>query len=296
MDESVRLRALRNISANLPAGNTRLASGLQAARDMQMQQFAAKAPTTAAITPMAQQAGAQLATQAGQESLALQQQAAQQQQQLQQQALQQQQMAAQAEQATLQAAAENQKIQNIQRFSNLSEQAKKELLDSRLQFSRDEAGRQFLNERQLGDFAVLQAKNREELANYVQRETQAHERKKQTLQHAMSLIEQQLKQEYLVNKKIADQLSTAKQSGKELGTTERLAQQSAQKLIELETEKRIIESSILQDIANQEAKAAKWGMILGVAGAVGGGIAGGPGGAQAGYGVGSGVGTMAAAQ
>lgn len=76
----------------------------------------------------------------------------------------------------------------------LSSRLGQELHEDTTKFKRDELGRAFLNEKQLADYAVLQAKNQEELQNFIQLQSQMHERKAQMLKVSYQKIEQALKQ------------------------------------------------------------------------------------------------------
>jgi hypothetical protein len=65
VQETTRMRALRNLSQQLPVANQAIADGQQAARDMQVQQAVAKAPAAAPIATTAQTTGAAVAQSAG---------------------------------------------------------------------------------------------------------------------------------------------------------------------------------------------------------------------------------------
>jgi hypothetical protein len=150
------------------------------------------------------------------------------------------------------------------------------MFDSRLQFSKDELGRAFLNERQLADYARMQARSAEELKNYELRARNI-ERNVELLQKAAyDKISQALKDE---------------QQLRELGY-------SAEQIQQLGQARAAMVKGLEKKRADAAARQGIWSVGGGIVGAVGGAIAtgGNPAGAMAGYQVGSGLGQVAGSQ
>lgn len=70
---------------------------------------------------------------------------------------------------------------------------KQQIFDSRLQFSQDEQGRKFSNERQLADYAVLSAENEIQLGQHLRDMQEAHEKEMIVLEAAYTKLSQQMK-------------------------------------------------------------------------------------------------------
>ena len=81
---------------------------------------------------------------------------------------------------------------------------KSKLIDSRLQFAKDERGRKFTNERQLGDFFAATAINRQHLNSRLSGMKQAHDRKMLLLQHSHARIEKAINQDFLTREQKLD--------------------------------------------------------------------------------------------
>ena len=156
------------------------------------------------------------------------------------------------------------------RLSTLGNELKDKLLDQQLQFRQDERGRTFMNDRQLADWAKLNAKNNEEFKNYAQQAEQVSQRKIQTIEQAYKLITQQLDQELKKNE----------------------SRKNDELVIKLRQQKQAIEKARQEEQAKQANKMAIWNGV----GAIAGGVAGGfftqsPQGAMAGAKLGSGAAT-----
>lgn len=293
--ESLRMRALRKIASSVPVANSRIASGYQAARDMQLQKAVQAAKPAQATTQVAQQVGTAQAQAAGQQTQQLAQQVARTQAQIGQQVVQEQGRSLEAERALTENRLAEQKLRDTQRLTQLSEKAKKEMLDDRLRFERDEMGRLLLNERQLADFAVGKARNAEEFANYQQASTQAYQRKEQAFRTASARIEAELKRAYQLDKQYQDQLSAATTKGMVSGADQARAKKQADLIVDLEMKKMILEDSLRETQAQKANSAARNSAIMStvftVAGAVVGGYFGGAGGAAAGGAAGGAIGS-----
>lgn len=162
------------------------------------------------------------------------------------------------------------------RLSQLDENAKNRILDNQLQFQRDEMGRTLFNERQLADFALLQATNAEDIRNYQQTVEQLSRRKLQMLQSAQTILTQQLELDYQRESR----------------------QLSQEQTLKLQRAKQELQNKIAKEQAERANRAgmnsAIGGMLGGVGGAVVGNIlapgVGGPTGAMMGQQLGSGLG------
>lgn len=271
---SPKLQALQTLQAQLPTANQKVAQGIQAARDIQLQQAVARAPTGAAIAPAAQQTAAAAAAQTGSQQVEQAKQMVQQAGQLGQLQLGEQQMAAQQKIAQAQQAARQQEITSSERLGRLDLSAKKELYDSEIQFKKDEAGRTLFNERQLADYAARNARSEEEYKNYEQESELLHRRKLQAMETAYAVIEEDLRQKWLVAESARDQASQ-------------------KRIMEIRAE---IEKQKAKARARAANRASMWqsgGMIVG-AGV--GAVFGGPAGAAAGAQIGGAAGGMAESQ
>jgi len=266
------MAALDQIINQMPVANQRRQQQAQAATDLQLQQAVKAVPTAAATPQVAQQLGAAAQQNVGaqmietaKQNLATTQQAA---------GMELQQKQAQLQQglSDLRRGQDTQQLSDEQALANLSEQAKREMFDSRMQFARDEMGREYMNERQLADYAVTHARDVEQLRNYAQSAEQLHQRKLQMMEAAQQRINQELQ--------FQNSLSNQKQD-------QNLMRQLAES-------KRSLEERIAKQKADQANRTGTFSTIGGIGGAVAGGIIGGPAGAAAGYSAVSAVGTMAA--
>lgn len=278
MADTARMSALRQLSARLPVANQRVATGMQAARDLQLQKTVGTAPTAAPVQQTAAAIGGQQAAQAGQTQLA----------QVEQQAGQQQQIAflggqanQQANQATmfgLQQGARQQEMQNAQRLAGISEEAKQTIFDQRKQFAKDEMGRTFLNERQLADYAKLKSKSDQDYQNYAQTADQVHQKSQMLNEAAYRKLTQSLENDYELQKMGLDQ----------------------NQILELHQLKKQAEISQQKARAKAANNRTMWSAGLGVAGAATGAVlvpgVGGPVGAMVGAQLGSAVGNYVGSQ
>jgi hypothetical protein len=274
--ETPRMSALKQLSQQMPVANRRLAGGLQAARDIQLQRAVAAAPA-APTAQAAQQIGTAQAATAGQQQLQLGEQALQQQAQLAQLGAQKAQRESRATLQRLEAGEREQRLRDTEKFSKLNEQAKNQMLDARLKFNRDEMGRAYFNERQLADFAKMSARSDEEFQNWSQKSRQAHEFKIKMLDAA--------------HRKIMSVLQNEQQL-KELGL-------DAKQQIELRQRAKQLEEQMRRDAAEAANKQAMWSAVGGIV--LAGGVTAVTGGAAAPYApalyqAGAGAGSIAAAQ
>ena len=205
--QTERQTALQKLAQNMPVANQRVATGIQAARDLQLQQAVAGAGAVPAgvQSAAAQQIGAATSAQAGQQLVAAAGREAERQVQIGQ--------LGQAETARVadlrlgrqNVASQAEQTQLANRLAAVDEQAKQEIFDRRFQFNQDEAGRKFMNDRQLADWAVLKAKSEEEFRNYEQQVDQATRRRLALMEVAQKRILQELEQGYKSGKQKLDQ-------------------------------------------------------------------------------------------
>ena len=269
-----KLTALQNLQGQLPVASQRVAQGIQAARDIQLQQAVAKAPTGAAIAPAAQQTAAAAVQQTGQQQAQAAQQMVQQAGQVGQLQLGEQKMSGQQAVFGAQQAAEKQELDNVQRLSQLDMNAKKELYDNEISFKRDEAGRTLFNQRQLADYVKQNAVSDEQFKSYAQQAEQISKRNLQAMESAYNIIAENLKQQSAIAEQNKDQ--AAKKQIQE---------------IQIELQKRM---------AKARARAANnmgaWTAAGTIAGAGAGALIGGPAGAAAGASIGGALGSYAGSQ
>ncbi len=163
-------------------------------------------------------------------------------------------------------------IRQRQQLAQLGGDVKQQILDSRLQFDRDEMGRKFSNERQLADYAIANAKTQQDFDAHMQTMQETAYRKTQLLQSAFQKI----------NSMVQNSFTSQEQE---------LDNQKKQQLIQLSI-------ALKERIRKEKAKAAntmaQWqagGTIVGaVVGAV---VTGGnPAGAMAGGAIGGSLGTV----
>lgn len=270
--ESARMKALKTLANQLPVANSRVATGMQAARDLQLQNAAAAAPATMSSGAI-QQAGAQQAATAGQQQVAQAQNNLEQQTQVGQLGLNQQKAESQNTLGQLQMGQKNEELGNLQRLGSIDEQAKQELYDTQMQFAKDESGRTLFNQRQLLDYAASKAQGDEQFKNYTQQAQQLNARKMQLMETAY-------------NKVTADLDSQFKQA--EQGKDQKAMQ-------EIKQRKQDLSRQMTAEKNKAANNTAMWSTGVGIAGAVAGSAAG-PAGAMAGYQAGSAVGGIAGSQ
>lgn len=272
--ESPRLRALRNLSNQLPAGNAQVAAGQQAARDIQLQAAARQMKPGQATVPAAQQAGAALQANAGTQAVQAAQQNLQAQGQIAQTGLAEQQQAAKSQAASNALSLEGQNQDQISRFSQLSAAAKKEMFDDRVQFTRDEQGRALLDERKLADYARGKAQSDEEFRDYAQKSDQLSRRKLAMMNAVQGKIEQQMKQDAAEASQISEELASGKLTAAQYASQKKLAEEKAKTLEGLAQTRSNYLDKIRQETSSAQSRMQQNTAIGTMAGAVGGGILG----------------------
>lgn len=254
-----RLQALQALKNQL-APSSSAGQQMQAATDARMQQAAAQARQQGISAAAAAPAAGQALAQAGTDAAKTQEHQMQIGGQLANKALQEGQMQAQSRLSQRQLAASKALQMQEAALDALGEKNKDELFNAQMKFNQDARGQTLLNERQLLDWAALNARSEEDLKNKILRADQLHKRKLRFMQVMNAKIQQALQTGYLSEKQQLDQ-----QSRKELAELKR------------QTEER------LQKEKNKAAnKRAIGGAIGSIGGAVVGAYVGGPTGAVAG--------------
>lgn len=183
---------LQKLAAAMPVANQKVAEQRKQAQVLQLQNATAAAPAAAPVQQQAQQAGAAVTQNQGAALIDAAKQNVQQGGQLAQQGAQVQQADISQKLNALKNQATTEQQSSVERFANMDQDAKKKIFDSRLKFAEDESGRKFLNDRQLADYAKLNAKNDQEYQSYAQAAQQAQQRSQQVMETAYKKIEQQL--------------------------------------------------------------------------------------------------------
>jgi hypothetical protein len=191
---ATRLEQLQQIGQQLPVANQRIASQQAAARNIQMQQQLGGMSANTGV-PQAQQVGAGVTAQAGQQSLQNQQVQQQQVGEVAKLGLQQQQLENQQSLASKQMQAETESRKLDMQVSRLSADQKQQLFDNRLKFEYNKAGESYMNVRQLSDWTRLNAQNQQQYQDYVQKMDQTSSRELYSLQVASAKISQQMEEQ-----------------------------------------------------------------------------------------------------
>jgi hypothetical protein len=271
---STRLGQLNKLAAAIPMANQQIASGMQQARETQLQQSIGQMTPEQAATPrLAQSMGAQQAAQASAIQLGAQQKTQQSAVVAGQQAMVQDKIQKQQELFTRSQALSQKNRYLENELARISQSAKDKLLDQQLSFKRDELGRTVWNERQLADYKIATAKDEEDFRNYQQEASNLSERRMKMLQMAQRKLEQVLEQGYI-------------------STNQKLDQASRLKIVETVA---ALKRKQARESARQSSNMAMWsgaGTIIGTIA----GIPGGPSGMIAGAQIGQGVGTAVGAQ
>jgi hypothetical protein len=266
-------KPLQAIAQQNPVQNSRIAQGLQAARQTSLQQAVASSPTVS--NPAASQAlGAQQAAQAGQIRTQQAAQTAEQQAQIGKQALGEQAGKAALEAQKRQLSMKVRADQLAQKLYQVDKGLKNKLLDESISFEKDEMGRNLFNERQLMDYKIASTKSDIELQKYEQSVSQMSARRIQMLQTALNKIKQT-------------------ESQQQETTQQTLSQAQMQRMAQA---KIALEKKIRDEMARRKNRAAMFGAAGAVVGGVAGAVFGGPAGAVAGSSLGSGLGSVAASQ
>jgi hypothetical protein len=204
MAETTRMRAIQNLANQLPVASRRVAAGQKAARDIQLQQAVARAPSTAPITETAQTTGAAAAQQAGQQAVEQAGRQVEQAGRIGQAGLAEQELATRGALAQQRLGVREEKMNNAQRLEALSQGSRRELIDGQMRLERDETGAVRLNTIQMADYVRKNARSNEQFKNYAQAVDIATKRSIQVWQHAYNVLEENLQQKYTIAKQRGD--------------------------------------------------------------------------------------------
>ena len=183
---------LQSLAGNMPLANKQAENQRRAAAALQVQQAIGQLPPAAPIASTAQAIGATVQKDSGTQQVQQAQQNLSDQSQIGGMALQQQGFNNQQSLAGQQQGLQKAALSDADRLASLDSAAKQEMFDARKQFTTDAAGKVFLNERKLADYAKLNAQNDEQYKSYAQKATQAHQRNIQILQTAQAKLDQEL--------------------------------------------------------------------------------------------------------
>lgn len=273
MAESIRMQQLKKLAGAMPIANQQVASGLQQAAATQFQS-AIKGAQPGMGVGTAQQTGAQAAATQAAPLVQAAQQTQQQVGQVQNLAQNQAGIESQQRLGKAQSGLAERGRAQADALAKLNNNIKNELLDSQLQFAKDERGRTLLNDRQLADAAILNAKSEEDILNYKQSIQQMNARKLQTMQAAYH------------------KLAQAMQSGVD-SAGRQLDFQTRQQIKTMMTD---AEKAIQAEKNRIEANTAMWGAAGTLVGSIVGAVAGGASGAKAGGQIGGAGGGYAGSQ
>lgn len=262
------MKQLQQLSKQAPVDNQQVVQGMDQAREAQFRQAAQAAPATQGA---AQQLGAQT-QQARQQGIAQgAQQSLQKQQQVAELQNQEQRMANQQNLFNRQQGLQQKQRQLEGQLSQLGEEAKQKIWDDNLKFEKDELGRTQFNERQLLDYAILNAKSDEDLAAFEQQMNFESEKRMNALRASQAKIKQALEQGF-------DDYNQT------------LDAEQKMKLVRAQHE---LDRKMKEESNKAANRASMFGAAGTIGGAVAGGVLGGPPGATIGASIGGGVGSMA---
>lgn len=205
--DTPRMRALQNLSNQLPVANSRVAAGQQASQQMQLQNAVKAAPQGGSTVQSAQDTGTAMAQTTGQNTIQNAQNQVQQQGQLGQLGVGEQKAQAESNVASQTQGARQQQMDNLQRLSQIDQGAKQQLYDRQMQFQQDQNGRTMFSTEQLADYAKSTAQNQQTYDNYAQQAQQLSQRNLEAMQQAYKLVSEDLKQQAAVAEQKGDQVT-----------------------------------------------------------------------------------------
>lgn len=197
---------------------------------------------------------------------------------------------------SLQSGVQSNQMAQEQMLSDVSLKAKTEIYDARRKFAQDQAGLKFANDKQLSDFARLQATSQQDYQNYQTNLQVAYDRKGQMLDIASKKIASELQFQNDQMNQLQDQVQRQTLTGAQQTNARNILAGKIEQINQLSQARVNLENQIKE----QQAAAADAQMRAQAIGTIAGAAAGGiatesPQGAQAGASLGSGLGGMAAA-
>jgi len=201
-------RGLAGLAAQMPVRNKVVADQQRAARALQLQQaVASMTPQQTATPQQAAQMGAAVAGEAGKQQVSAAGQMVESAGQLAKLGQQEAALVGGEKIAGMQQAAQKESLGQAERLAALDNAAKREVFDSQLQFKKNTADQTQFTQRQLLDYAKVNAKSDEEFKTWSQRTQQASQRNIQILQTINSRLEETLRSGYVKGKQKLDQES-----------------------------------------------------------------------------------------
>jgi hypothetical protein len=248
----------------MPVANQKVAQQQAAARDIQLQQAVAAAPASTNTTQAAQQTGAALAQEAGQQQVQNTQQAAAGQNAVAQLGQQVQQIENQKALANQKMAAGQEQMDAEQKFAQISEQAKQEMYDSRRQFETDQLGQKFSNERQLADYARMRTQTEDQWQDYQQKTDQLSKRKIQVLSVANQKLMVAAEQQNAEIEQIKDQMTGTDINSREHAAQQAILEKKLDQQVRLKGQMAALQKSIAQQQADAANRAARDNALLSI--------------------------------
>jgi predicted nucleic acid-binding protein len=208
MAETQTQRGLAGLAANMPVRNKLIADQQKAARALQLQQaVAGMTPQQTATPAQAAQMGAAIAGEAGKQQVSQAGQMVESAGQMAKLGQQETALAGGEKLGGMQLAAQKESLGQAERLAALDDRAKREVFDAELQFKKDAADQTQFTQRQLLDYARVNAKSDDEFKTWSQRAQQASRRNIQVLETINSRLEETLRTGYVKGKQKLDQES-----------------------------------------------------------------------------------------
>jgi predicted nucleic acid-binding protein len=208
MAETQTQRGLAGLAANMPVRNKLIADQQKAARALQLQQaVAGMTPQQTATPAQAAQMGAAIAGEAGKQQVSQAGQMVESAGQMAKLGQQETALAGGEKLGGMQLAAQKESLGQAERLAALDDRAKREVFDAELQFKKDAADQTQFTQRQLLDYARVNAKSDDEFKTWSQRAQQASRRNIQVLETINNRLEETLRSGYVKGKQKLDQES-----------------------------------------------------------------------------------------
>lgn len=212
----------------MPARNKLVAEQQKAARALQLKQAIAAAPGPMTQTQVAQAAG-QMAQAAGQQQVSQAQQMMKTAEQAAQLGMGERQATAREQVTAARETAQKQELDQMARLAKIDQDASNELFQKELQIQKDNNGRNLYSARQLADYALLSANNKEAFQNWEQKARQYSDRNLKMLQVMESRIRESLESGYLDKKQKLNQAQKQELATIQKDLQDRIAKANAKK-------------------------------------------------------------------
>ncbi len=193
-----RSQQLANLAETMPRRNEQAAAAGRASADLAIKQFVGQQGTPTG-PGTAQQMAAQAVKAKAEPDLQAAQKGMQQQGQIAQMQLQEKQQENRSQEMKRRIGDMKRKEKHTNLLNSIDQDAKNQLIDRQMEFQQDSFGRTMYTQEQLWDFALLQARDEEELANYAQAVRQATKNEIYMLEHTNKLIQQEIENTMKMN-------------------------------------------------------------------------------------------------